>query len=226
MKRGADCRFDGELTIDNDVLITGRINGKVRISGELELPRSAHVTGMMILGRLRLAGRVEADVIASESVELSPIAKLSGRLYTPKLIMAKGAMFHGEAHVGRGSSETAKRFLEQCDNTENAHRFVENLGSNSDGPFNATDSQSQQAASNVMPRASKISPEAVRPPIVAAELLDESRESDPKVGTIPAVLRRKPVPTHVNTASAGHRVSESLPSTPFRFSDTAERVPL
>lgn len=104
---GPDCRISGELTLDNDAVIMGQFKGTLRVSGLLELTDSAEVSGSIIVGTLRLAGRVEADVVAENGVELLAGADLAGQLFTSRLNVVEGAVFRGEVCVGPTAMQAA-----------------------------------------------------------------------------------------------------------------------
>ena len=110
---GPDCRISGELALDNDALIMGQFTGTLRVSGTLELSESSQVSGMIIAGALRLAGRAEADVVAEDAVELLPGAELIGQLYTSRLNVVEGATFQGDVCVGPKAIQAAKEALDQ-----------------------------------------------------------------------------------------------------------------
>ncbi len=112
---GPDCRISGELALDNDALIMGQFTGTLRVSGTLELSESSQVSGMIIAGALRLAGRAEADVVAEDAVELLPGAELIGQLYTSRLNVVEGATFQGDVCVGPKAIQAAKEALDQDD---------------------------------------------------------------------------------------------------------------
>ncbi|MEM6333671.1 MAG: polymer-forming cytoskeletal protein [Planctomycetota bacterium] len=104
---GPDCRISGELSLDNDAVIMGHFQGTLRVSGTLELADSAEVSGTVIAGTLRLAGKAKADVIAEDGVELLPGAQLEGQLYTSQLNVVEGATFQGDVCVGPKAIEVA-----------------------------------------------------------------------------------------------------------------------
>jgi len=108
---GPDCRISGELALDNDAVIMGQFKGTLRVSGTLELTDSAVVSGTVIAGNLRLAGRVEADVVAEEGVELLPGAELVGQLFTSRLNVIEGAVFQGDVCVGPNAMQAAGEAL-------------------------------------------------------------------------------------------------------------------
>ena len=108
---GPDCRISGELTLDNDAVIMGQFKGTLRVTGMLELTDSAEVSGTIIVGTLRLAGKAEADVVAEEAVELLPGAHLAGQLFTSRLNVVEGAVFQGDVCVGPRAIQAANEAL-------------------------------------------------------------------------------------------------------------------
>ena len=104
---GPECRISGDLMLDNDAVIMGQFKGTLRVSGMLELTDSAEVSGSIIVGELRLAGRVEADVVAENGVELLTGAHLAGQLFTSRLNVVEGAVFQGEVCVGPTAMQAA-----------------------------------------------------------------------------------------------------------------------
>ncbi len=112
---GADCRMQGHMELDNDAAILGRFDGTLKVSGVLDLLESSRFHGLIITRTLRLAGRVEADVIAGESVELLPGAELRGRLFTPRLSVAEGVVLEAQACIGPNAPKEAEKRLAQLE---------------------------------------------------------------------------------------------------------------
>lgn len=110
---GADCRIAGDLTIDNDAVVMGQFKGTLRVSGLLEVTDSATVTGTIIVGGLRLAGRADANVVAEQGVELLAGAQLTGKLYTTTLAIVEGAVFTGDVCVGPKAMQAAGAILRE-----------------------------------------------------------------------------------------------------------------
>lgn len=108
---GPDCRISGELSLDNDAVIMGQFKGTLRVTGMLELTESAEVSGTIIVGTLRLSGKVEADVVAEDGVELLPGAQLTGQLFTSQLHVVEGATFQGDVCIGPRAMEQASAAL-------------------------------------------------------------------------------------------------------------------
>jgi len=123
---GADCRIAGEFHLDNDAVFAGHFDGSMTVTGTLDLPKSAKVTGTVVVGRLRLAGTVDADVVAHDSIELFPGAELRGRIFTPRLKTADDCVVDGQACLGPNAMTQAKALLEKiaCDESTDAPEAV------------------------------------------------------------------------------------------------------
>ncbi|MCC6683102.1 MAG: polymer-forming cytoskeletal protein [Phycisphaeraceae bacterium] len=128
---GPDCRISGELSLDNDAIIMGQFKGTLRVSGTLELSESAEVSGTIIVGTLRLAGNVEADVVAEDAVELLPGAQLIGQLFTSRLNIVEGATFQGEICVGPKAMQAASEAFGQGEHQEAEQTMLSSMMSQS-----------------------------------------------------------------------------------------------
>ncbi len=166
---GADCHISGQLELDNDAVILGRFEGTLRLTGRLELGRTARIGGTVIAGNVRLAGDIEADVIAEDALELLPEAHLRGRLFARRLIVAPGAEVDGHIHIGPQALEQAAAMLELELSTEHT------------GPAGASPHAEMPQASSPAPMPEVTIPEAGHEPgpgqDTIAETTTESTET-------------------------------------------------
>jgi len=112
---GADCQMSGEFWLDNDAVIMGQFSGTLCVNGVLSLAPSAQVTGTIIAGTLLLAGHVQADIVAKDSVELAAGSKISGRLFTPRLSVADNVALEAVACVGPNALQAAAGLIEDAE---------------------------------------------------------------------------------------------------------------
>ncbi|MGB1125123.1 MAG: bactofilin family protein [Phycisphaeraceae bacterium] len=124
---GPDCKISGELTLDNDAVIMGQFTGTLRVTGMLELTESAQITGTIIAGTLRMAGKAEADVVAEQGCELMPGAQLLGQLYTSHLNVIEGAVFQGDVCVGPKAIAAAADVLAQQEEIEDEQGYSSSM---------------------------------------------------------------------------------------------------
>lgn len=109
---GHDCHIRGEIWLDNDLTILGQVDGTVQVGGVLEIGPGAWVQGRILCSSLRLAGQVEAEVVAEESCELLAGSVLSGSLYTRRLVMAPEARLEARVCIGPQALEQASQLVE------------------------------------------------------------------------------------------------------------------
>ncbi len=193
---GADCHIRGELWLENDLLMMGQVDGTLQVMGLLDLPASAHVEGQVMCTRLRLAGCVEAEVLAEESVELLPGAFLSGKLYTPKLLVHEGATLEAAVYVGPNALARAKEMQELIPEKADDAPAVQHPSSPASvSPVITTEKPSDDVECN---------------PAIAVDARRESPLSivdEPEVGAVNDPLRGEPV------VSTVHTVADSLRNT-------------
>ncbi|EDY86209.1 integral membrane protein CcmA involved in cell shape determination [gamma proteobacterium HTCC5015] len=97
-----DVVFEGCLHVDG--VVKGNITAKDTESSMLTLNRGGRVEGEIHVPNLLIDGEVEGDVYASNRVELSTHAEVSGNVYYNLLEMAMGASINGNL-VHRPRSE-------------------------------------------------------------------------------------------------------------------------
>ena len=102
---GATISIVGHLEIAEDVHIDGRIDGGVAADGfVVVVAPTAHVTGDILARDITIAGRFEGTALASEVVEILSDACVTGRLLTPSVIVADGALFNGSVEPERADA--------------------------------------------------------------------------------------------------------------------------
>ncbi|MEO0475162.1 MAG: polymer-forming cytoskeletal protein [Planctomycetota bacterium] len=131
---GPDCKISGELALDNDAVIMGQFTGTLRVSGMLELTESSQISGTIIAGTLRMAGKAEADVVAEQGCELLPGAELLGQLYTSHLNVIEGAIFQGDVCVGPKAIAAATEALAEHEEVEEDQGYTSSMLSQTEEP--------------------------------------------------------------------------------------------
>jgi cytoskeletal protein CcmA (bactofilin family) len=71
---------DGEITGDGDLLIRGKVRGRVSLGGSLTVAP---------------AGALEADVVAGGTVRLEASSRVEGDIRAPRVVIVDGASFRG-----------------------------------------------------------------------------------------------------------------------------------
>ena len=106
---GPGAKIVGELHGSREVLIDGRLEGRLEGDCEVVVGPSGSVKGRIEASTVRISGRDEGDVKALERVELVGKGPLEGEIIAPKLVIEPGTFFKGEVEVEGGKEgNTAK----------------------------------------------------------------------------------------------------------------------
>lgn len=96
---GHQCNLTGDLVLDGDTVFLGRLEGTLRSDGPVEIGGSATIHGIVDAPSVRLAGRVEGEVIGSRKVTLLGGSHVVGQINTSRFEVAAGASFEGVASL-------------------------------------------------------------------------------------------------------------------------------
>ena len=88
--------LDGELCFRDVVRVNGHIAGSVSsIRGTLIVDIGATVDADINVAIAIISGTVNGDIIARERVEIGPVAKIHGNIWTRAITIKDGAIFEG-----------------------------------------------------------------------------------------------------------------------------------
>ncbi len=97
---GPNIRIQGELSGDEDLVVEGRVEGKISVSKGLRIGPQAQVNAEVKAHHVVIAGRIVGNVTAVEKVEILPSGILEGNIRSPKIAIAEGAQFKGSVDMG------------------------------------------------------------------------------------------------------------------------------
>jgi cytoskeletal protein CcmA (bactofilin family) len=100
----SDVSIDGDLIFRNELLIDGKVNGKINATGTLIVGKSARIRGEVRVKSVMVHGTIEGNVFASERCLLEPGATLRGDIESPRLALNENASFLGRAKVSANRS--------------------------------------------------------------------------------------------------------------------------
>ena len=99
---GPETRFKGELLGDEDVLVEGHLEGRVKISKAFRVGAHGVVVAEVAAATVTIAGRVVGNVSAVERVEILPSGILEGNIQAPSIVIGEGARFTGSIDMSGG----------------------------------------------------------------------------------------------------------------------------
>ena len=93
---GPSLTVKGEITCQEDITIHGKVNGKITMTqGNLVVAPTGSTEANLNGIRITVHGKVKGDIVASERLELTDTAMVSGMISAPSLIVQDGATFDG-----------------------------------------------------------------------------------------------------------------------------------
>lgn len=95
----AGSRVEGRITGTADWLVDGELVGTLALDGRVTIGPAGNVQGTLEARAIRIAGRVEGDVVAAERVEVLASGRLEGNITAKRVIIAEGAFFKGSVSM-------------------------------------------------------------------------------------------------------------------------------
>lgn len=97
---GPETRISGEIRGDEDLVIKGRVDGKIHLSQTLTVDKGGIVQANVDVKSLVVSGTVVGNIVAAERVHLLASARVVGDLASPRVIMEAGAAYRGRVDMG------------------------------------------------------------------------------------------------------------------------------
>ncbi len=94
---GPETEFDGVLEFSDDLVITGKFNGRIKATGNLEISKDSICTVEKMSARsIVISGSVTGNVEASERVEICNGGSVIGDIVTARLRIENNVNFEGQ----------------------------------------------------------------------------------------------------------------------------------
>ena len=96
----ADLQIKGEMHSTGVVRIEGKVEGNVRVDGQVLVANGGLIEGDVFTRQSSIAGEVHGSIVARERVELHATARVHGDLTSPRLAVQEGGVVVGRLRVG------------------------------------------------------------------------------------------------------------------------------
>lgn len=114
---GQSVQINGELTGQEDLIIDGKIDGKIMLKDhQLTIGPNGHINAEVHAKSVQINGEVQGNITADDKVEISPSGSVNGDICAPRVALADGSSFKGSIDMGRKASTSTT--------TDNVHRDV------------------------------------------------------------------------------------------------------
>lgn len=98
---GHSLSITGEVFASEDLVITGRVAGKIEVRGHtLTIGEGAKVKADVVAKELVVLGELAGSVTALEKLDIRDHGSLEGDVATPRLAISDGARFSGKIDMG------------------------------------------------------------------------------------------------------------------------------
>lgn len=110
---GNGTSLTGEASFKGMLRVDGHLSGRVSSSdGTLIVSTNGQVDANVEVAVAQIFGTVNGDIIASKRIELGRVAKVTGNITTPALVIENGALFEGSckmAQIKEASDKQARK---------------------------------------------------------------------------------------------------------------------
>ena len=94
----------GELSSDEEVLIEGKIEGKIKIQHRVIIGKNGTVNADIEAREVVIKGAVNGNVNCSYKVEVIPEGILNGNIVSERVVLAEGAIFKGNIDMNTATT--------------------------------------------------------------------------------------------------------------------------
>lgn len=103
---GNGTELTGEASFKGMLRVDGHLSGKIHSDeGTLIVSTNGLIDANIEVAVAQIQGTVNGDIIATKRIELGRVAKVTGNIQTPSLVIEHGAMFEGNCRMSQQSSE-------------------------------------------------------------------------------------------------------------------------
>ena len=97
---GPTLEIDGEIEGNEDLVIQGKVSGRIVSKKALTVDGAGEVTASVQTASLAVSGRLAGNVEASDRVEIRQEGTMIGDIKAPRVVIADGAKFKGRVEMG------------------------------------------------------------------------------------------------------------------------------
>jgi len=105
---GKTLLIKGEIFSDDEILIEGRIQGKISVKNRLVIGADGVVEADIEAREVVIKGKVTGNIKGSQRVEIVPAGTLHGNIQSPRVVIADTGFFEGsiEMHLRDDKNST------------------------------------------------------------------------------------------------------------------------
>lgn len=106
---GPGIHINGDISGDENLVIEGRVDGKVRLGNhQVDIGQSGLVNADITAKVIKIAGEVRGDMKGTEKVVISQTGNVHGNIVAPRMTLEDGAIFKGSIDMDPGEPAQPK----------------------------------------------------------------------------------------------------------------------
>jgi len=116
---GQSVQINGELTGQEDLIIDGKIDGKIVLKDhQLTIGANGHINAEVHAKAVQVNGQITGNIVADDKVEITSSGSVIGDITAPRVALADGSSFKGSIDMGRKEQSSSSQ------TPTNVHRDV------------------------------------------------------------------------------------------------------
>ncbi len=96
---GSTIVIDGVVSSSEDLLVHGKITGKITVQQDLYVAQSGVVDAEVETRNVEIAGQVNGNIVARQKVEIASGGQAVGDVKAQRILIADGAVFKGNVDM-------------------------------------------------------------------------------------------------------------------------------
>jgi cytoskeletal protein CcmA (bactofilin family) len=105
---GKTLSIKGDIYSEDEMLIEGRIQGKITVKNRVVIGRNGNVEAEIDAREIVIQGKVTGNVRGSQRVEIVPAGTLHGNIHSPRVVIADSGFFEGNIEMRPHEEKQAK----------------------------------------------------------------------------------------------------------------------
>ncbi len=141
---GPTLKFKGDLSANEDLVIEGQVEGKVKHTSNLTVGKQGKVKANLKAENITVEGTVDGDLEGRKGVVVKATANVAGNIVSPTVTLHEGSTFNGSIDM-TGSAKSASGPSDRKSAAEKPKSAQPEHGEASNDSNNAAGSKSQSA---------------------------------------------------------------------------------
>lgn len=92
-------KLKGDLNSQNDIRVSGRVEGELASKGKLIITSSGRIEGNIKVKEADIAGKIEGEIRVANRLIVRQTAIIDGNIFTKSLLVEEGAQINGSCKM-------------------------------------------------------------------------------------------------------------------------------